>query len=96
MISKSSVQLKVFENIKVDAFLSLKLSEVFVQTFCFISTKEAGMHSSTPLGKNIIANPALRKKYPYSELFLSECGNIRARITPNTDTFHAVLIISEM
>ena len=26
----------------------------------------------------------------YSEFFLSECGKIRARKTPNTNTFHAV------
>ena len=45
----------------------------------------------------------LRKKYPYLELFWSafsrirteygeilECGKMRTRITPNTDTFHAV------
>ena len=39
MISKSSVQLKVFENIKVDAFLSLKLSEVFVENFLLYKYK---------------------------------------------------------
>ena len=33
----------------------------------------------------------LRKKCPYSELLWSEYGKIRIRITPNTDTFHAVL-----
>ena len=34
----------------------------------------------------------LRKKRSYLELFWSqsECGKIRTRITPNTDTFHAV------
>ena len=32
----------------------------------------------------------LRKKRPYPELFWSESGKIRTRITPNTDTFHAV------
>ena len=35
--------------------------------------------------------PTQRKKYPYWELFWSKCGNIRTRITPNTDTFHAML-----
>ena len=42
----------------------------------------------------------LRKKCPCLELFWSvfsrsqiECGKIRTRITPNTDTFHAVQII---
>ena len=49
---------------------------------------------------------ALRKKYPYSELFWSafsrtyavslriqsECGKIWTRIAPNTDTFYAALI----
>ena len=41
---------------------------------------------------------SLRKQCPYSELFQlvfsriqSKCGKIRARITPNTDTFHAVI-----
>ena len=33
---------------------------------------------------------SLRKKCPYSELFWSECGKMRTRITPNTDTFHAM------
>ena len=43
----------------------------------------------------------LRKKCPYSQLFWSvfsvslriqsKCGKMRTRITPNTDTFHAVL-----
>ena len=32
----------------------------------------------------------LRKKCPHSELFWSECGKMRTRITPNMDTFHAV------
>ena len=43
---------------------------------------------------------ALREKYPYSELFWSvfsrirtEYGKIRTRITPNTDTFYAVLVL---
>ena len=34
----------------------------------------------------------LRKKCPYSELFWSERGKIRTRITPNTDTFYAVSV----
>ena len=44
----------------------------------------------------------LRDKCPYSELFWStfsriwteqsECGKMRTRITPNTDTFYAVII----
>ena len=42
------------------------------------------VHSET----NII--PSLREKYPYSKFFWSECGKIRTRKTPNTDTFHAV------
>ena len=33
----------------------------------------------------------LHKKCPYSELFWSAFSRIRTRITPNTDTFHAVL-----
>ena len=33
----------------------------------------------------------LREKCPDSELFWSECGKTQTRITPNTDTFHAVL-----
>ena len=36
----------------------------------------------------------MRKMYPYSELFwpaFSECGKMRTRITPNTDTSHAVM-----
>ena len=36
----------------------------------------------------------LGEKCPYSEFsgphFLSECGKMRTRITPNADTFHAV------
>ena len=32
----------------------------------------------------------LRKKWPYSEFFWSECGKMWARKTPNTDTFHVV------
>ena len=32
----------------------------------------------------------LRQKCPYSEFFWSKCGKIRARKTPNTNTFHAV------
>ena len=40
----------------------------------------------------IFSYQPLRKKFPYSELFWSECGKIRTRITPNTDTFHAVNI----
>ena len=32
----------------------------------------------------------LRKKCPHSELFWSECGKMRTRITPNIDTYHAV------
>ena len=32
----------------------------------------------------------LRKKYPYSKLFWSAFSRIRTRISPNTDTFHAV------
>ena len=37
------------------------------------------------------APSSLRKNCPYSELFWSEYGKIRNRITPNTDTFHVVL-----
>ena len=33
------------------------------------------------------------KKCPYSEFFWSECGEIRTRNTPNTDTFHACYIL---
>ena len=33
----------------------------------------------------------LPKKCLYSELFWSECGKIQTRISPNTDTFYAVL-----
>ena len=33
---------------------------------------------------------SLRNKCPYSELFCSKCGKMQIRITPNTDTFHAV------
>ena len=50
---------------------------------------------------------SLRKKSPYSELsgsyflafglntekYSSECGKIRTRITPNTETFYAVIIV---
>ena len=38
---------------------------------------------------------SLREKCPYSEFFLSECGKIRNRKTPNTDTIHAVSTSSE-
>ena len=37
----------------------------------------------------------LRKKCPYSELFWSECGKIRTRITPNKGTFYAVLFFTD-
>ena len=47
--------------------------------------------------KKFLKNFSLRKKCSYSEFFWfpfpriqSECGKIQARITPNTDTFHAV------
>ena len=46
------------------------------------------------LNKEIINKiNALPKKCPYSELFWSEWGKMRTRITPNTDTFHAVGIL---
>ena len=45
----------------------------------------------------ILGQPSLREKWPYSELFWSvffrirtEYGEIRTRITPNTDTFYTV------
>ena len=34
---------------------------------------------------------SLREKCPYSD---SECGKIRTRITPNTDTFYAVVTMN--
>ena len=34
----------------------------------------------------------LREKCPYSELLWSECGKMWTSITPNMDTFYAVLI----
>ena len=34
-----------------------------------------------------------RKKCPFSELFWSKCGKMRTRITPNIDTFHAVVVL---
>ena len=34
---------------------------------------------------------SLRKPCPYSELFWSKCGEMRTRITPNTNTFYSVL-----
>ena len=34
----------------------------------------------------------MREKCPYSELFLSECGKISTRITPNKDTLYAVQV----
>ena len=34
----------------------------------------------------------LRKKCSYLDLFWSECGKIRTRITPDKDTFYAVLL----
>ena len=33
---------------------------------------------------------AMRKMNQYSELFYSKCGKTWNKITPNTDTFHAV------
>ena len=39
-------------------------------------------------GLNKVAG--LCEKCLYSELFLSECGKIQTRITPNTETFRAV------
>ena len=42
---------------------------------------------------------SVRKKWPYSELFWSafsriqfECGKIRTKVIPNTDTFYVVLL----
>ena len=37
--------------------------------------------------------PALRKNIPYSELFWSEYGKTRTRITPNTYAFHSVHVL---
>ena len=44
-------------------------------------------------------NDSLPEKCPYSELFWSafsriqsECREMRTRITPNTDTFYAVIL----
>ena len=34
---------------------------------------------------------ALCEEFPYSEFFWSECGKIRTRKTPNTNTFYTVL-----
>ena len=36
---------------------------------------------------------SLRKKSPYLQFFWSDCGKMRTRKTPNTDTFHAVFIL---
>ena len=33
-----------------------------------------------------------RKNCPYFPSIQSECGKIRTRITPNTDTFHVVIV----
>ena len=53
------------------------------------------------VGKYCILNlwDSLREKCPYSKLFWSvfsriqsECGKMRTKITPNTDTFYAVII----
>ena len=49
-------------------------------------------------GFNVFSSyPTQRQNYPYFELFWSvfsrirtEYGKIRTRITPNTDTFHAL------
>ena len=38
----------------------------------------------------------LRKKCPYSEFFWSECGKIRTRKTPNTDTFYTLFCIMHL
>ena len=38
----------------------------------------------------IIAKSAKRKKCPYLEFFLSKCGQIWTRKTPNRDTFQAM------
>ena len=38
----------------------------------------------------------LRKKCPHSELFWSEYGKMRTRITPNMDTFHAVFVCNSI
>ena len=32
------------------------------------------------------------ERYPYLSVFSFECGKIHTRITPNTDTFHAVYV----
>ena len=49
---------------------------LFKHVFCRMSYAEGTM--------------TLRKKCPYSEFFWSAFSRIRTRITPNTDTFHAV------
>ena len=36
---------------------------------------------------------SLREKFPYFDFFWSECGKIRTRKTPNTNTFHAVSVL---
>ena len=38
------------------------------------------------------AFPLIRTEYGVSLSIPSECGKIRARITPNTNTFHAVVV----
>ena len=53
-----------------------------------------------------VRNVTLRKKCPYSELFWSvfsrirteygEIRKMRTRITPNTNTFHAVLVLGKI
>ena len=42
---------------------------------------------------NDVLHFELGKKCRYSELFWSECGEMRTRITLNADTFRAVLVL---
>ena len=50
---------------------------------------------SFPFILKIFDEYALREKCPYSELFWFECRKTRTRITPNTDTFYAVMTTSQ-
>ena len=53
-----------------------------------------GKYSSDNLHESVLESlnvtQPLREKCPYSELFWSECGKMRTRITRKTDSFYAV------
>ena len=90
-------------------FFKLMNNSVFEKTMeNIINHKHMKLVTSEQKYQKYVMKPnfkdALRKRCPYSELFWlgfysvslriqSECGKMQIRITPNTNTFHAVMVI---